>query len=63
MLKLDVGMFDVVQLKDGREGTVVEIYEVPAEPTGYEIEISDSEMELVTVTADGIDAVTWKSPK
>lgn len=62
MSKLNIGMLDVVRLTDGREGTVVEVYEESAKPTGYEIEISGSEMELVTVTIDEIEAVTWKSP-
>ena len=63
MQNADVDMFDVVILKDGREGTVVEIYDKPGLPIGYEVEISHTEMELVTVHIDRIEKVIYKAPK
>lgn len=59
---LEVELFDVVRLKDGREGAVVEIYRSDRD-TGYEIEIAQSAMELVTVSKDEISEIIWKSPK
>lgn len=50
--------FDVVKLKDGREGTVVHIYDQPGLPLAYEIEFG-AEMELETVAAEEIEKVVW----
>jgi len=47
---LTIKMFDVVRLKDGREGTIVEIYS----PSDYEIEISGTKMDLETISIDKI---------
>ncbi len=58
-----IGEFDVVRLKDGREGTIVEVYDRPGLPLAYEVEISDTEMELVTVMPDQIEKVTWRAPR
>lgn len=38
----DISLFDIVKLKGGRQGTVIEIYNMPNSPIGYEIEISDN---------------------
>jgi hypothetical protein len=62
MSMIDVNLYDVVRLKDGRNGTVVDIYTTPPLPTGYEVDITDNEMELVIVTIDQIEEVEWKSP-
>ena len=61
MLTSDIAMFDVVILKDGRQGTVVDIYDQPGLPIGYEIEISHTRMELETVEIDQIEKVIAKA--
>ena len=38
--KETVGLFDTVLLKDGREGTVVEIY---TDPEGFVVEVADDD--------------------
>lgn len=58
MSQIRVKEFDVVRLKDGREGTVVHIYHVPGLPLAYEIEFG-SRMQLETVEAGEIDKVIW----
>jgi len=50
--------FDVVKLKDGREGTIVEIYRVPGLPLAYEIEVNGRDLE--TIYPDMIENVVWK---
>ena len=57
----DIGIYDVVILQDGREGTVVDIYDMPGLPIGYEIEISKTRMELETVEIDKIQKVIAKA--
>ena len=57
---------DVIRLKDGREGTVVEIYNVLGLPLGYEIEIVDKHgrtVELFTVKVSEIQEVIWSARK
>lgn len=54
----EIGELDVVRLKDGREGTVVEVYNVPNSPLAYEVEFDDSRLE--TVQLSQIDKVIWK---
>ena len=53
---LKIKEFDVAKLKDGREGTVVHIYDQPELPLAYEIEFG-AEMELETVAADEVEEV------
>jgi len=53
-----IGEFDVVKLKDGREGTIVEIYRVPGLPLAYEIEFNGRDLE--TIYPDVIEKVIWK---
>lgn len=59
MLTSEVHEFDVVRLKDGREGTVVEIYHFPELPLAYEVELYDGELE--TVKPEQIDRIIWKA--
>lgn len=59
MLKIEAKLLDVVRLDDGREGTVVEVYD---SPPGYEIELSAEEPMLVTVGAGQVVEVIWKAP-
>lgn len=54
----EIGELDVVRLKDGREGTVVEVYNVPNCPLAYEVEFDDGRLE--TVQLSQIDKVIWK---
>ncbi|WP_054671739.1 hypothetical protein [Calditerricola satsumensis] len=57
----EIGEFDVVKLKDGREGTVVEVYDVPDFPLAYEVEFDDGSLE--TVQPSQIDKVIWKAKR
>lgn len=60
----DINMFDVVRLTDGKQGTVIEIYNTPL-AIGYEIETYDKEEEtwdMFTVTIEQIEEVIWKMP-
>ncbi|MCL5291289.1 MAG: DUF4926 domain-containing protein [Actinobacteria bacterium] len=51
---------DVVQLKDGREGTVVFVFSQPR--TAYLVEVPlDDEWEQITVEPEKIDRVTWRA--
>ncbi len=59
MLTSEASEFDVVKLKDGREGTVVEVHRVPGLPLAYEIEFDDGEFE--TVKPEEIERITWKA--
>lgn len=61
MSKSKIREFDVVRLKDGREATVVEVYDRPELPLAYEVELHGTAMELRTVIPDEIDKVIWKS--
>lgn len=52
---------DVVKLKDGREATVLEIFE---QGEALLVEISDSKgqaIELPTVSVEDIETVTWSN--
>lgn len=59
MLMSEAHQFDVVRLKDGREGTVVEVYRLPDLPLAYEVELDDGELE--TVKPEQIERITWKA--
>ena len=61
MLTNQIGVYDVVLLKDGRQGTVVDIYDKPGLPVGYDIELSNTKLELVTVEIDKIQKVIAKA--
>jgi len=59
MLTGEIREFDVIRLKDGREGTVVFIFSEPR--TAYLIEVpSGEEWEQVTVEPREIDGVIWR---
>jgi len=49
---------DVIQLKDGREGTVVY---VGKKPPGYLMEPTDEEGEIIEVSPDEIKKVIWRA--
>ncbi len=51
---------DVVRTKDGREGTVVHVFDTKDLPRAYEIEFDDGELE--TIEEDKISEVIWKMP-
>ncbi len=51
---MEINEFDIVKLTDGREGTIVEIYEEQGKPVAYEVEITGLQMELTTVYASDI---------
>lgn len=59
MLLSEISEYDVVRLKDGREGTVLEIYKIPGVPVGLEIEITGTE-EMETVQLEQVEKVVWK---
>ncbi|MGP0583695.1 hypothetical protein [Paenibacillus timonensis] len=59
MSRIEAKLFDVVRLKDGQEGTIVEVYD---EPPGFEVEISTEEPVLITVRYDEVDEVVWTAP-
>lgn len=56
-----VGEFDVVRLKDGREGTIVEIYDKPGLPLAYEVEFLEPDVTLETVMPDQIEKILWRA--
>jgi len=58
-LTSEIHEFDVVKLKDGREGTVVGVYRLPGLPLAYEVELDDGELE--TVKPEQIERITWKA--
>lgn len=49
----------VVRLSDGREGTVVSVYDHPGKPLAYLVEVEESDDGLVTVLHDDVQAVVW----
>ncbi|MBT1279312.1 DUF4926 domain-containing protein [Thermoanaerobacter sp. CM-CNRG TB177] len=51
---------DVIKTKDGREGTVVHIFDVIGLPKAYEVEFDDGELE--TIEEDKISEVIWEMP-
>ncbi|MDU0332085.1 hypothetical protein RW092_18065 [Paenibacillus sp. 3LSP] len=59
MSRIKAKLFDIVRLKDGREGTIVEVYD---EPPGFEVEISGAVPDLVTVKYDEVVEVIWAAP-
>jgi hypothetical protein len=59
MSRIEAKLFDVVRLKDGQEGTIVEVYD---EPPGLEVEISAEEPVLITVRYDEVVEVIWSAP-
>lgn len=59
MLTSEIHEFDVVRLKDGREGTIVEVYRLPNLPLAYEVELDDGELE--TVRPEQVEKVIWKA--
>ncbi|HHY74042.1 MAG TPA: DUF4926 domain-containing protein [Bacillus bacterium] len=54
---MEIKQFDVVKLKDGQEGTVLEVFKVPS--VGYLVEIDGGE--TVTVGIEEIDKIVWNS--
>ena len=59
MLTKKVEDLSVVRLKDGREGTVVEVFDCPDKPLGYMVDLSADEYDVVTVTHEQVAAVIW----
>lgn len=59
MLTSEIHEFDVVRLKDGREGTIVEVYRLPGLPLAYEVELDNGELE--TVGPEQVEKVIWKA--
>jgi len=60
-----VNELDVVRLKDGREGTVLEVFKTEGIPDGYLIDITDinekwKTIDMPTVTLDEIEKVIWR---
>lgn len=57
----EINEHDVVRLKDGREGTIVFIGKA-----GFLVELTDEygrTIDLIDVSLEDIDAVTWKVPR
>ncbi len=55
---MNIGLLDVVQLKDGRSGTVVEVF-----PDAYMIEIADTNgytKDLPCVKKQDIEKIIWR---
>ncbi len=59
MSRIEVKEFDIVKLKDGREGTVVHIHDQPELPLAYEIEFG-GKLQLETVKAKDVEVVVWR---
>jgi len=60
MLTGEIREFDVIRLKDGREGTVVFIFSEPR--TAYLIEVpSGEEWEQITAEPGEIEQVIWRA--
>ncbi len=57
----EIGEFDVVKLKDGREVTILEIFLAAGQPLSFLGEISDTRMELIDITHAQIEKVIWKA--
>lgn len=58
---MDLKLLDVLLLKDGREGTVLEVFE---EGKGFMVEIADKDgatIEMPIISADEIDKITYKA--
>lgn len=55
--------FDGVLLKDGREGAVVHIYDVPGLPLAFEVELLGTKMETITVEPKDIQEITYHHHK
>lgn len=49
----------VVRLADGREGTVVSVYDHPGKPLAYLVEVEESDEGLVTVMHNEVQEVVW----
>ncbi|MGI1692104.1 MULTISPECIES: hypothetical protein [Thermoanaerobacter] len=58
---MEIDELDVVKLKDGREGTVVHVFDTKDLPRAYEIEFDDGEFE--TIEEDKISEVIWQLDK
>lgn len=56
---ITVAEHDVVQLKDGRKGTVVHIFSHPR--TAYLVETGDDMAQWPTVEPSDITKILWKS--
>lgn len=52
---------DVIKTKDGREGTVVHIFDVKDFPRAYEVEFDDGEIK--TIQEEEISEVIWQMAK
>lgn len=59
--KMKAKLYDIVRLKDGKEGTVIEVYNIHGLPTGYDLELLDKE-EIITITEDQIEEIIWEMP-
>lgn len=59
--KIKAKLYDIVRLKDGKEGTVIEVYNIPGLPKGYDLELLDKE-EIITITEDQIEEIIWEMP-
>ena len=61
VISMQVNLLDVVALKDGRTGTVVEILS-KGDVTGYCIEVDGSPDDLPIVEVKDISSVIWQNP-
>ena len=59
MLTTKIEDLSVVRMVDGREGTVVMVYDVPDKPLAYEVESTLENGDLWTVPHDQVDTVLW----
>ncbi|GIN39039.1 DUF4926 domain-containing protein [Heyndrickxia oleronia] len=48
--------FDVVETKDGKEGTILEVFQ---DPPGYLIEYDDDEQTIDSITDDKIEKIIY----
>ncbi|NLW90000.1 MAG: DUF4926 domain-containing protein [Syntrophomonadaceae bacterium] len=56
----DIDELDVVQLKDGRECTILEIFQIEGDKPDYLVEFSDGETDLAEISFDQVGKVIWK---
>ncbi|MBM7583175.1 hypothetical protein JOD02_002053 [Caldicoprobacter guelmensis] len=52
---------DVIKTKDGKEGTVVHVFDVKDLPKAYEIEFDNGKLE--TIPEEQISIIVWKMVK
>ena len=50
----------VVKLRDGREGTVLSVFDYPDKPLAYLVDFSIDDMDMETILHVDVESVTWE---